>query len=940
MPEPTTDLGYDAFGGGQYGGTSQPPAKPGPVVIRKDGNLGQVDAAELGAAIDDGWQVVPHEEVASMEAAADKRWGGVVGKVRAGLAGLESYIPGSEAIIKALDSPEKYEERKQYIEHNPATYAAGNVAALALPGNIIGKVGGAVGKGAEGITSKLVGNALGRAVAKAAPTVARGAAMGGVIGANDYVTRSSLADSPMNLEAALAEVKHSALWGAALEGGFGLLGAGARWLGGKVRPAIPEPPPLEVTGTTFTGGRTETTAEALAGARSAAEEGARSAEASSQGIQAPVGESFVGEEAAAPAAQPAVAGQVDVSEAKELQRHLAMLREAEAADGVVAELPPEPVAAQAAAAPPPTTPEALAKFRRDVEDLAKESNTGVSSTRLAKASHEEVKAIQAHLDELRAAMESGTGRMPIEHTPSTKKTRASYVLKLSDEELVAAARDPATKEALARQRKAVLALADARRGGGPHPGGEWSVMSEETLNGIGRSLPPERLVEIAEEAGGPEIVMKGADARQKALDDAVAEAQQPKPRLATMMDAHAERAKAEAILNPPPTAQPIPLGGQATPISRVVDVSRMIAEEVEAAGVRAKPADVADAARDIGLDPAKAVEGGAQEAMAKAHLYQRASGKPGLFGTLFTAGTMGELAAASTAAHVSHTFGLGVATTLAARRLLKGVFNYYRHNNPEALEKIAGVVNRRRESISDAVDKVMSPGAAGARRAVAPAMTVLNTLSFGSPPKKGATPRETFNAVADDLRKMLANPGESRKQALAKLRGVFTADPVLADQIMTRKWADAVYLEKYLPRNPGLGNPFNRYRRWEPSDAEMYNWSVRAKVVDDPMYIFDLIQADALTPSAVDALQSRYPAMYEQISQKIVDLMADEKTSVPWRKMLTLRTFFRAPTDTIFEHTQELQKNTFAVDEEGEPADLGEINAPEPTPAQGLAGER
>lgn len=94
-------------------------------------------------------------------------------------------------------------------------------AAGLAPSSLISKVGGAVGRGVEGIVGTQSESMLGRMAQRAAAVGASGAAEGGLYGAGSAASENALDGSPITAEKVLSGFGHGALFGGGLGLGLG-----------------------------------------------------------------------------------------------------------------------------------------------------------------------------------------------------------------------------------------------------------------------------------------------------------------------------------------------------------------------------------------------------------------------------------------------------------------------------------------------------------------------------------------------------------------------------------------------------------------------------------------------------------------------------------------------------------------------------------------------
>jgi hypothetical protein len=85
--------------------------------------------------------------------------------------------------------------------------------------------------------------------------------------------------------------------------------------------------------------------------------------------------------------------------------------------------------------------------------------------------------------------------------------------------------------------------------------------------------------------------------------------------------------------------------------------------------------------------------------------------------------------------------------------------------------------------------------------------------------------------------------------------------------------------------------------RSEPALADVRRWAARIRVVEDPLSVLADLERGSLTPEAVETLRTVYPAIYAQIGQRVMEVLAESGTSASYQERLRLGTLLGIPTD-------------------------------------------
>lgn len=198
------------------------PPPPGKIDIVKDGKTFTIDASKLDAAIDQGFHVESTDErnARAVVERNEEQHGGALGKVTAGLAGLERGVTlGLSDAYLASQGDYMRRTVEGAKAANPglstATEIVGAVAPSLLTGGAATPAGLASRAGAA--IAKRGGAGIGRAIAG-------GAVEGAIFGAGTGVSELALSADPLTLENAVSVLSSRALFGAAVGGAAGGLG--------------------------------------------------------------------------------------------------------------------------------------------------------------------------------------------------------------------------------------------------------------------------------------------------------------------------------------------------------------------------------------------------------------------------------------------------------------------------------------------------------------------------------------------------------------------------------------------------------------------------------------------------------------------------------------------------------------------------------------------
>lgn len=142
----------------------------------------------------------------------------------------------------------------------------------------------------------------------------------------------------------------------------------------------------------------------------------------------------------------------------------------------------------------------------------------------------------------------------------------------------------------------------------------------------------------------------------------------------------------------------------------------------------------------------------------------------------------------------------------------------------------------------------------------------------------------------EELRELASNPDRLVEGLARMTEDIAPAAPQTATAMQVTAARAISFLDSKYPRAPDRG-PLAP--RMEPSPAELARYRRYEAAVADPTGILDLAQAGTLTPEHVEAVQTVYPELYNEIVAALVDSMAEAQASgktIPYasRRMLSM----------------------------------------------------
>src|ERR1700677_82025 len=213
---------------------------------------------KLGGQVSLGPAEEPHQKMpsggANLSSQADidaqarlDKYGGAGGEIRTGLEGAArtASLGASDVLARAVGGDELAADMQARREVNPISEGIGEVAGVVAPAllgdeaGLLGGAGSAVEKGVARLLPEEATSLAGRLATKAVTTGARGAAEGGLLGAQSYASEQALSPNPQfDAEQLLASVGHGALLGGLGGAALGAGGELGRDVLGRVAPRL------------------------------------------------------------------------------------------------------------------------------------------------------------------------------------------------------------------------------------------------------------------------------------------------------------------------------------------------------------------------------------------------------------------------------------------------------------------------------------------------------------------------------------------------------------------------------------------------------------------------------------------------------------------------------------------------------------------------------
>jgi hypothetical protein len=173
-----------------------------------------------------------------------------------------------------------------------------------------------------------------------------------------------------------------------------------------------------------------------------------------------------------------------------------------------------------------------------------------------------------------------------------------------------------------------------------------------------------------------------------------------------------------------------------------------------------------------------------------------------------------------------------------------------------------------------------------------------NRLDGSAPDRSKKEKREMYAKRLDEVTQAVSHPDTLVDRVANGVSPVSAFAPNIANSLSVKATQAAQYLYDKAPKDPvGSSGIFPHLRKYQPSDADISKWERYVTAVDHPLSVLKDLRSGVLTREGVEAVQTVYPKLYEEMTSAMVDELSNLKDGLPYQKRLQLSTFFGNPTD-------------------------------------------
>jgi len=164
-------------------------------------------------------------------------------------------------------------------------------------------------------------------------------------------------------------------------------------------------------------------------------------------------------------------------------------------------------------------------------------------------------------------------------------------------------------------------------------------------------------------------------------------------------------------------------------------------------------------------------------------------------------------------------------------------------------------------------------------------------MAPSSPLQRVASQQEWFDGVSKQLQAIAADPSGFAAKQGAQIGALKANAPETTDAIVAKQMAAYAYLLEAMPKNPTA--PMNvMASQWRPADYDIARFRDVVRTVQNPMTVMQDLKSGTLTRAQTKAVQTLYPAIYQQMADQARETVSKPGVNLPYEKRLRLGTLF------------------------------------------------
>jgi hypothetical protein len=199
-----------------------------------------------------------------------------------------------------------------------------------------------------------------------------------------------------------------------------------------------------------------------------------------------------------------------------------------------------------------------------------------------------------------------------------------------------------------------------------------------------------------------------------------------------------------------------------------------------------------------------------------------------------------------------------------------------------------------RSVIAGAVERV-AKGKPVRARAMPVTTEILDKL-LGDPDHPAKTPQAKFKVIQERLSKYAVAPDAANEALYHALKPVAEVSEQVADMMEGVLGTQFSYLQSKLPQDTGTMMLFGK-SLWQPTDRELYEFSMHAMGVVMPLQTVDMIADGTVPPQAAEALAATNPEIFTKMQMSLVERADEVRDNSTYNQRISLGLAFQLPLD-------------------------------------------
>lgn len=238
------------------------------------------------------------------------------------------------------------------------------------------------------------------------------------------------------------------------------------------------------------------------------------------------------------------------------------------------------------------------------------------------------------------------------------------------------------------------------------------------------------------------------------------------------------------------------------------------------------------------------------------------------------------------------------------------MFNTAQRANSESLKKVSSVIK-----------SVVGTGAKSSAeilKAVPKSSLMYSGLAVNDKRQAPKNDKEAFKNLQTNLLNLKLDPQKMVDKVAASTLSASYSMPNVTRSVQTAMMRGINFLHDKMPRDMNYGTDITGKREWEPSSVEMAKFKRYVQTVEHPYSILTDLEKGTITREHVEALQTVYPSIYNQIRDTLLTEIAESPHAVPYQRKVQIGIMLNAPTDFSLRPSTiaELQSNFMSEEDQ------------------------